>query len=915
MFHRLTLWFRGVNIIDKYNISQDIYLNDFIIETMVHIDHIEATFLEASLINSDPGIIDSVFRAAHSIKGTAGFFSIKKIVAVSHELESVFSLIKEHKITIDETLIDVVLESVDTLRDLVNHINEDESIDIDNVIEGLNHYSGHHKKHTKQDDLDIPFDLSCPDLTERIGRLSKKGQKLYYVIIEFNRSLKLFYTYPERLFDGILSVATILAVHINEEEQDITLYDDRTLMIQSLKEHLLQTDTSILHMLITSVLELELLSIAIGIDVKQIHPITKDVSSHPNAVEETNPDSLKLVSTSQIEEIGFNHIDQADPKYSTQANSNHTDRAGHSYVKKADSSQIAEIHTNPVLQKTLNHSTNNDSNSIILDISNINQLVDIANEMILTRNRLNSTLADYERSIPGIIPIMQDMNRLTSEIQERVMLTRMQPIHVIFGKFPRIIHDTAKELGKELEIYMSGGDVMLDKHLLDSLTDPITQLVKNSADHGIETKDIRSSLGKCSKGRISLHAYTHNSFAYIEVTDDGAGIDIEALRQKGIERGLIETEEATKLTEQQLYDLMYEPGFSTAKKVTNLSGRGVGMDIVKTNINRLGGSIDIEPKRNVGTTCTIKMPLTLSVLRTIIIDIQGVNYAVPEINVERIIRIKQQDPHNRVEMINDSYVLSLDGRILPLITLEEVDAKAHQRKHVIQDLWHHDKNEGVLKCLILKTGHSSFALHVDDITGTEQTLVKPLPEYLKNCPCYSNVTVLGNGNAIAILNAEGILRMMEMEGAIATQKQEGETKEESLKQYIIFKSQGPEYYALDTVEISRIESFDSTLIQRMGKEEYININHTIRIIHPEIYMEREKEQLNYDGTVLYLLTLKNAKRPMGILAEKVIDTIEREAVWTQEQLSSEFIQGTCTYREKILIFLNSKNIAKHIEMG
>ena len=846
--------------ISTTEINQDIYLNDFIIETMVHIEEIESAFLHDSHELFDPQMIDHVFRAAHSIKGTAGFFSLEKIVSVAHELESVFAQLREGNITVDETLIDVVMASVDCLRELVNHIHQEELIDEIPVLLSLQAYTSDTEYLRQSYTLNnLPFDISEETMQQHIQHDVKKGQKLYYISIQFNRSLKSFYAHPERLLDGILSVSTILEVRVNTLDVVFTPNTERAVTIQTIKDQLLQYDTTVIDMLLTSVLEPELLSIAIEIDSSNIHLLT-------------------------IEQQEANQY----PNRDTNNQTNQTNQTA---------------------------SANLDHNSMILDISHINDLVDIANEMILTRNRLNATIAPYEREISGIIPILQDLNRLTSEIQEQVMLTRMQPISVVFGKFPRIIRDTAKILGKELEITLSGNHVMLDKYLLDSLTDPITQLVKNSADHGIETSERRRALGKPKKGMISLNAYTHNSYAFIEVKDDGAGINIEALKKKGVEQGFIAEEEASHMNEDQLFNLIFEPGFSTATKVTNMSGRGVGMDIVKTNIHRLGGSIEIESKLNEGTTCIIKMPLTLSVLRTIIVSIKGVDYAVPEMNVERILRIKHGDPHNRVEMLNESYVLSLHGRVLPLVTMEEVDAKSKNLPISKKDIWKNTySNQTFIKCLILKTGHTHYALLVDDITGTEQTLVKPLPEYLKNCICYSNVTVLGNGNAIAILSAEGILRMLQIEG-VQEHHQQIEESKANKKQYIIFKSNGPEFYALDTMDILRIEIFSKDKIQHIGQEEYVNLDqHTIHIIHTSRYLPSEEENYIADVESYYLLTLKQAKSPMGILASRVFDKIERDERYDKAQLCNEYILGTCSYQEKVLIFLNTQAIIADLEM-
>ena len=336
------------------------------------------------------------------------------------------------------------------------------------------------------------------------------------------------------------------------------------------------------------------------------------------------------------------------------------------------------------------------------------------------------------------------------------------------------------------------------------------------------------------------------------------------------------------------------------------------MDIVKTNIEKSGGAIEIESEIDIGTTIRLKMPMTLSVLRTLIITIDSIQYAVPEVNVERIVRIRRSMPSRRIERLNNSLVLSMDGHIIPLLTMEEINAKAKRLPlPPTQALLEENLRRDVVKCLVLKTGDRCFALLIDEAIETEQTLVKPLPEYLKNCLCYSSVTVLGNGSAIAILNAEGILRLMEIEGAAAVEEEDiGDDGEE--KQYIVFKCSGAEYYALETCDISRIEIIDPAQIQEIGTGKYINIaEETVQIIRPENFIPVRAR--GYKNERLYLITLKLCSAPIGLLAGKVLDKIEGTFELAQDRLYSEYIYGTSTYSEKILVFLNPTAIAEKVE--
>ena len=867
------------------NAEAEIFLDDFETEARTHIEKIETSFLEPESIANDAQQMNSVFRAAHSLKGTAGFFSLTKIVAIAHELESVFSQIKDDKLIISDEITDVVLQSVDCLRDLVDNLRNDESIEISTVIEAIKKYSNVEKPPKAAEDavkiIEIPFDCENPGTASALMAAARHGHKIYYVNIMFNRGLGKYYKHPEGMLDSILSIGDITEAIVNGQSENILRDNDPKTITQKIILALSERDTSTLELLITSVLEFELFAIAIEIDKKHIYPLARESVFGPRKSDPGDaPDRAAFAESGE-------------------------DAAAIGNDNSANGAQPASGSARMQGSDFLIH----------LDISVINSLLDLANEMVLTRNQLLSTTSDHKKSIVGLTPILQDMNRLTSEIQEKVMLTRMQPISVIFSKFPRIIRDTAKALNKEIEIVIMGGEVTLDKYLLDAITDPITQLVKNSADHGVETAERRAELGKPIKGKITLNTYMRDGSAVIEVMDDGAGINIEAVKQKAIERGIVTEEALSTMQDNEIYELILEPGFSTAKQVTNLSGRGVGMDIVKTNIEKLGGSIEIESEPDRGSIMRLRMPLTLSVVRALIIVIDNIQYAVPETNVERIIRIGRTMQTRRLERVNDSLILVLGPRIIPVITMDEICAKARgqeppQAAALLEKCMERDVN----KCLILKAGDSTFALLIDDAKDTEQTLVKPLPKFFRNCLCYSSVTVLGTGNAIAILDAEGILRLMGVKGSAkeSSYKEYAEPESSQDKQYILFKCSGTEYFALETSEILRIESIDPSQIQEIGNGRFINIaGETIRIVRPENYAPVKSRR--YVEDKLFLLTLKHSASPVGLLAGKVIDKVEAAFKYDKDRVASDFIFGTSTYNEKIIIFLDPAAISAEIE--
>ena len=862
------------------------FLADFEAEAGTHLEKIESAFLDIATLAEDPNLINAVFRAAHSLKGTAGFFALEKIVAVTHELESVFSLIKDKNLTISEEIADIALQSVDCLKDLIRNINADESIEIKELVENLKKYSSVKEAEETAAEVEIPFNYNDPQISSIIKNASRFGHKAYYVSIGFNRKLGKYYKNPKGMIDNILSIGAIVEVFVKNGESGFRIKSDQDVVqADNIIKALTKRDTATLDLLVTSVLEPDLLSIALEVGKSCIHPLPVNGPPPAASVRKDEKPGASPNGVIQNDVLQNNAI----PKTETRKE-----------------------------QTGLPVSPRKSDFSVRLDISTINGLLDLANEMILTRNRLLSTLYGHEKAITGITPVLHDLNILASEIQEKIMLTRMQPISVIFGLFPRIIRDVAKAVNKEIEVEIFGNDVTLDKYLLDSLVDPITQIVKNSADHGLEGAERRTELGKPRKGKITLNAFMRDGSAIIEVKDDGAGIDTEALKRKYIERGAATPEALEAMPKSAILALVLEPGVSTAKQITSLSGRGVGMDIVKTNIEKLGGSIEIDSEINIGTTIRLKMPITLSVMRTLIVKIDSVLYAVPEINIERIVRIWHNTPSKRFERFNDALVLVFNGRIIPVVTMAELDAKTKGRPPPPVDaLLEELKGRTVAKCLVLKAGDKVFALLIDDAIRTEQTLIKPLPEYFRNSPCYSSVTVLGNGSAITILNTEGILRLLGIEGAAqnaagdsAEKESEEDGKDE--KSLIVFKCSGEEYFALETEDILRIEVIERDQIQEIDDDHFINIaGKTIRVVRPENYVPVKKSE--YTAGKLYLLTLKISSSPAGFLAGKVVDKVRGSFELDNEQLYSDFIFGTSRFNEKIFIMLDSAAIVKDIE--
>ena len=829
-------------------------LDDFLHEARAHIETMESAFLDLAALAKNPRQMAAVFRAAHSIKGTAGVFHAKKIVEITHALESIFSQIREGQREVDEEISDITLQSVDCLRDLLEHIDRPEAVDTAELVKQLRDCAGIAEE--KGQVVRDGFSLSgkSPELLQALKTAAKHGHWAYSIRVPSAEALGAYRAQPQKLLDEILSVGGIEEAVVN----GTPLNTGDAALAELISYGLKEAEGFKLELLATSVLEPELFLFAVELDKDLVRPISK-----------------KQILSAEAKDAAEAPEEESAPK--------------------ADKQNV----------------------SIRLNISTVNSMMDTASEMIVARNRLLSATASLLKAGPDLAPVLHDVSRLTSEIQDKIMRTRMQPLGMIFGQYPRLVRDTARARGKSVQLEISGGEVALDKYLLDALVNPITQLVRNAIDHGIEMPERRMAMGKPPKGGLRLAAAMREGRVLIEVCDDGAGMDIEALKRSVLKRGLATKEQLADMPQSAVLDFVFEPGVSSAREVTELSGRGVGMDIVKDNIEKLGGSIEIASEAGKGTTMRLTMPLTLSIQRTLIVAVDGVSYAIPELNVERIVRVSAGTPSRRLERLDGAMVLNLDGWRLPVVTMEDIAARASGGAPLsAKNFLMRYLPRGVAKCLVLKTGGRYFTLLVDDALQTEETLAKPLPLFLQGCPCYSGVTVLGSGSAIVIMNVEGMLRFLGMEGAkkkIAAAKT-GQLRQDK-RQVILFRAAGAQLLAFEADKVSRVERIDASEIKKTRKGRFVEIRgKRVRVLGPEDYLPEPKRGRKEGKPCLLLLNTGGA--PAGMLASNVLDRLEQIFPPSKRGAKMpEYVSARGVYESEELLLLDAAGILRSIGAG
>ena len=505
--------------------------------------------------------------------------------------------------------------------------------------------------------------------------------------------------------------------------------------------------------------------------------------------------------------------------------------------------------------------------SIRVNVDTLEKLMTTVSELVLTRNQLLEIVRRHEES-EFKVPL-QRLSNVTAELQEGVMKTRMQPIGNAWQKLPRIVRDLAQEVGKKIELEMSGEDTELDRQVLEKIKDPLTHMVRNSADHGLESTEDRIAAGKKETGTVRLSAYHEGGHIIIEVSDDGRGINLEKVGKKAVERGLVTEAELEKMSETQIQKFIFDAGFSTAQKVTSVSGRGVGMDVVRTNIELIGGSIDLKSITGQGSTFTIKIPLTLAIVSALIVESAEQRFAIPQLNVVELVRAQTNSDH-RIETIKETPVLRLRNKLLPLIQMSKIFG--------IEDPAHFGEDEGKAAedgfIVVTQVGQLTFGIVVDGVFHTEEIVVKPMSTMLKDIPMFSGNTILGDGSVIMIIDPNGIAQ--EFGSALATTLDAIDVDAEALGKsneattsLLLFRAGSAEPKAVPLSLVTRLEEINVGDIETVNGRSVVQYRGTLM---PLVFVTPETERRK-EGTQP-LLVFADASHSMGLVVDDIVDIVE-----------------------------------------
>ena len=558
-------------------------------------------------------------------------------------------------------------------------------------------------------------------------------------------------------------------------------------------------------------------------------------------------------------------------------------------------------------------STEDTTASLRINVELLDRLMTLIGELTLVRNQ---SLLAFDQDDSALRLIVQRLSAVTSALQETVLRTRMQPVGNLFGKFPRVVRDLGRQLGKQVEVTIVGREVELDKTILEQLADPLTHLVRNSVDHGIETPEERAAKGKPSTGQITLTASHEDGQVRIEIRDDGRGIDPQAVRAKALAMRLKTESELDRMAPRELFALILLPGFSTARQLTEVSGRGVGMDVVKTNIERLEGSLTINSQPGVGTAMIIRMPLTLAIIPCLIVSVNGERYAIPQRELEEAICL-HPGLIGRIEQAFDTEVYRLRERLLPIIRLREVfdnprPFTAQTKAETLKKYADSNREPVVTEYIVVaRQGGKRFGLLVDEVRGTEEIVVKPMNVALKRVDIFTGATIMGDGSVALIANVAGIVQHArvsfetELPAAPAAARSASQTH-----RFLLFEYGPREQFAMPLLQIRRIESFDQGKIEYIGDHEYVAIDGVAtRILRLEQVLAVSACE---PQRATHLVLLKFVREPTGVLISRIVDS-ESLAVDLQPAPEKEpGILGTAVVRDRLTLFLDSHHLVEKL---
>jgi len=702
------------------------YLDVFIDETAEHMQNLSDCIMSLENDPDDKDTINEIFRAAHSLKGMAGTMGFKRMQHLTHDMEDMFQEVRNDNIKVTSEMIDILFECLDAIEGYANNIkaSSDEGTEDNQIlIDKLNAFLKGENPAASEEKAEAPAEEAKADESssdemkfktielgdsdrDAIKAAEDAGKTVYGMTVYINENCLLKAARAFLVFKAI------------EDFGDIIIYNPSS---QDIEDEKFEFDFS--------------MYIALEGSIEDAAKEAKDVSEIEKVVYEKVTYNELLMKAVEEEEGATEEAPKA-PAEETKEEAPKAEVAVAQEALKTEVAPKAAPQQQAGGKKAAAKAVT--SRTVRVDIEKLDALMNQVSELIIAKNSLVSLSSGEDgQSSQTFHDQIEYLERITTSLHESVMKVRMVPIESVVNKFPRMIRDLSRQLGKKMELYMSGEETELDRTVVDQIGDPLQHLLRNSADHGLESAEVRKERGKPEVGTIYLNAYQEGNNVIIEVGDDGNGIDTERVKSKAIERGIISADVAETLSQKEIIDFLFMPSFSMAKQITDISGRGVGLDVVKSNIEALGGDVEVKSTIGEGSKFTVRLPLTLAIIQALMVEVRDEKFAIALGSIMTIESVPQSD----IKYVQAKEVLHLRGMVIPIIRLDEVlDSEELENKPEI------------LTVVIVKKGDRCAGLVVDNLMGQQEIVIKSLGHYINNNKIISGATILGDGEVALILD-------------------------------------------------------------------------------------------------------------------------------------------------------------------
>lgn len=688
------------------------YLQIFIEEAKEHVQSLNQCLLQIEKDPEDKDVLNEIFRVAHTIKGMAGTMGFTKMTKLTHDMENVLHAIRNDEIKVTSTLVDILFKCLDALENYVNSVvntGGEGDREYKAVIDALNQILVNKgqieaaaalevvervETTSAEDDQYITAQFQLDEYEKRaVNKALDMGMNAFKITVVLNKGCLLKAARAFIIFQTLERYGEVIKSQPGVQDIEDEKFDFEFTAIVFTKE------TEQLY-------SKELNSIA-EVDDVIIHTLGKYEVEDNTLLE----DHKKILEKAKAEEAEKAVEKEAEKQEAVKANT----------ASNANASRKAQ-------------------RTVRVDIDRLDTLMNLVGELIITKTRLEGT--DITSKPQEYHETLEYLERITTNLNDAVMKARMVPVETVFNRFPRMVRDIAKDLGKEIDLLMSGEETELDRTVIDEIGDPLIHLLRNSCDHGIEATEKRKDLGKSEVGRINLTAYQSGNNVIIEVSDDGAGINTDKVKAKAVENGILTKEAAATMSTQEAIELLFRPSFSTAEKITGLSGRGVGLDVVKTKIEQLGGTVEVETQLGKGSKFLIKLPLTLAIYQALLVNVGSEKYAIPLSSIYQIYNWKAED----IKTVQGQEVILLRNMVVPITrladSLEVADSNSKTQKQ--------------LKIVIVRKGEKLTGLVVDSVIGQQEIVIKSLGKMMAGIKYLAGATILGDGNVALIIDVNSI---------------------------------------------------------------------------------------------------------------------------------------------------------------